>query len=156
MDFHKIDEKWRAAEQRLDDARREYTETRLKCKSQNFNDRELVARGEALFDTARKELDAAERLFDKLTEAHKAYWQRELDRQLALAREALLPLVRAHRIASKAFGQSGHFASWAHGRLAGELGYEAEATAANDVHDVPLDPPRSHVLELAREEILSN
>ena len=120
-DYKSISEKLAASEDRLIKLLNDLQKVRMECRACNYQDRDLAARGEKLFDDAEKERKVAQGLFDKLVEMHKAHWRKEYDRQIALAREALVPLVRAWRIAYRAQGAIAHFPAWIEGKFHGEL-----------------------------------
>ena len=145
-----------AAEERLFDLLDQYRAKRLACRDGGFQDRDLAQRAEALFDAAEKERKTAQALFDNLTEMHADHWRREYERQMAFAREAIVPLVRAWRIAYRAQGAVGHFPPWVSGQFSGALVAEIIDRTDGDKHEIPLDPPKSFALDRADDELRTN
>ena len=142
-DYETTAKKFAASEERLIKLLDELQKVRVDCRASNYQDHNIAARGEKIFDDAEKERIVAQALFDKLVTLHKSHWQREYEKQINLAREALVPLVRAWRIAHRAQGAIGHFPTWVNGKFDGELIAEIIARTEHDEHQIPLDPPGS-------------
>lgn len=154
-DYFALAKKLADSEERLFAILDELMEVRRQAKVSGYSNPEHAQRGEKLFDAGVKERNSAQALFDALATKHKTHWQREYERELDAARQALLPLARAWRISHRAFGAIGHFPSWAQGRLQGGLLSEAEAETAGDKHERQLDPPKSFALDRADDELRS-
>ncbi len=154
-DYSAIAKKFAASEERLFKLLDELDQVRRDCRAGGYRDHELAARGEALFDQAEQERKAAQKLLDQLAATHKAHWQRELQHQEDAARAALVPLVRAWRIAHRAFGATGHCPSWVQAKVSGAFLGEIEAMVSRETTDMPLDPPKSFALDRADDELRS-
>ncbi len=147
--------KFSTSEQRLFALLDELDQVRRECRAGAYRDKELCARGEALFDAADTERQIAQMLFDDLTAQHRAHWERELQRQKDAARAALVPLVRAWRIAHRAFGASGCCPVWVQGQVSGAFLDEIQTQVSQETTEMPLDPPKSFALIRADDELRS-
>lgn len=151
--YFDIAKKLVVSEARLSALLDELREIRRQAKACNYTNPEHAPRCEKVYDDAVKEQGTAQELLGKLTELHKKHWQREYERQLDAAHQALIPLARAWLISHRAFGATGHFPTWLSGRL-GEMTSAAEQAAMHDTHELPFDPPKSFTLELADDELV--
>lgn len=153
-DYHSIAKKLAASEERLFKLLDDLDQVRRDYKAGNYKDQEIATRGEQLFDDARKEQQALQTLQDQITTLHKSHWQREYQREMDAAREALLPLARAWMIAHKALGDRRVCMLWMAAQLNGQLLADLERRVSGETHAIPVEAPRaSFALERAEDEV---
>lgn len=151
--YEHLSEKFAASEERLFALLDELMQLRRDCRTINYRDANMAARGEEVFDAAETERQIAQALFDDLVARHRTYWGQELAQQMQLARKALVPLVRAWRIAHCALGAgSPHCPSWVQAKIPAMIG-EIEAAVSQETSAIPVEPPRSFAIERADDEL---
>jgi len=154
-DYETIAKKFAMAEERLFELLEQVAQGRRDARAANYQDRELTARFEVTFAAAKKQQKGTQELLDALKAAHRVYWQKEFERQMADAREALVPLVRAAHIAYRALREpgAGHAPTWIGSKL-GPMVIEIAELVSRETHDLPLDPPESFALVRAADDEL--
>ena len=152
-DYLSTTRKLAASDERIIALLDELNEVRRQARSCGYTNSEHAIRCEKLFDVANKEQEAAQKTLDQLTAMHRAHWQHELQFQLDATRDALAPLVRAWRIAHRAFGATGHCPAWVQDNVFGALLSEIQEQVSQETHEMPLDPPKSFAIDRADEEL---
>jgi hypothetical protein len=153
-DYNSIAKKFAASEERLFTLLDELAKVRRDFKSGGYKDQEIAARGEQLFDDARKEQQTAQKLRDQMAAMHEDHWRKEYQRQIDAARKALVPLARAWLIAHKALGDRRICAVFLQHQITVEMAADLEQQVSRETHEIPIDaPPASFALERAEDEV---